>query len=192
MIICRYQWCISGHLFFDLRLCVFVCSGRFPPLWKCVIAVRADTVTSYYVGNVCVLSHCLWTLSTALNTPIVYCSFLYFCCCDRVLRLVRYISLDIINFCNSSLDFMVMLSCISYSGRNFTEPLRPLRPNYNWKSLPKSFASFLHAIQVQWTLCGLTWGMVRLICVALLSLDLLPFDSFHSRARASVHRDVDV
>lgn len=109
MIICRYQWCISGHLFFDLRLCVFVCSGRFPPLWKCVIAVRADTVTSYYVGNVCVLSHCLWTLSTALNTPIVYCSFLYFCCCDPVLRLVRYISLDIINFCNSSLDFMVSL-----------------------------------------------------------------------------------
>lgn len=40
MRICRCQWCISGHLLFDVRSCIFGGSGWFPPLWWCITAAR--------------------------------------------------------------------------------------------------------------------------------------------------------
>lgn len=45
MRICRCQWCISGHLLFDVSSCIFGGSGWFPPLWRCVCLRRKKNET---------------------------------------------------------------------------------------------------------------------------------------------------
>lgn len=83
MRICCCQWCISGCLLFDLRLCVFGGSGWFPPLWWCITAAR--TVNLLHWRCVCSPKKYIIVKLSFLNACHTCSSFVdynlsWFCC----------------------------------------------------------------------------------------------------------------